>query len=152
MVYFTAAKEAALSEKELTLALMEVAQSTAIQILDQIQEVVPHALTVDKEGQVSVPYLPHEHLEDVGWQDLLNDAADHIRKLVAQDAVSAVALGVELENEGVRGVGIQVESPNETIFQIFPVVEQDGKHSLGEPLDPDSLLIDDLYQRPSAAG
>ncbi len=139
-----------MSEKELTLALLEVAQSTAIQILDQIQEVVPHALTVDKEGQVSVPYLPHEHLEGVGWEDLLKRAAEHLREQVAQDAVTAVALGVELENEGERGVGIQVETPNETVFQIFPIVEKDGKHSLGDPLEPDGLLFEDLYQRPSA--
>ncbi len=139
-----------MSEKELTQKLLEVAHSAALWMLEHNQAVPPHAITLDKEGKISDPYFPHEHQEKVGWEDLLHGAADHIRQLVAQNAVAAVALGVELDNDGLRGGGIQVETAIETLFQIFPIGEKDDKPALGDPLDPDGLLFEDLFGRPDA--
>ncbi len=134
-----------MDDTDLIAKLYEVARNAAHWMLNNVQEVPPHVLTVATDGTVSQPYFPHEHVEDVGWGELLEAAAGHARDQVAGGQVVAVAVGVELQNEGQRGVGIQVETRSKQLFQILPVVATDEGQAFGTPLDPDSFLFDLLF-------
>ena len=134
-----------MDEVALIQQLFEVARNASIWLLDNAKQVPPHVITVADDGTVSEPHFPHEHLEGAGWNELLEGAASHARTQVLTGQVVAVAVGVELENDGQRGVGIQVETQHQQLFRILPVSPTDTGHDFGAALEPDSFLFELLF-------
>lgn len=135
---------APLDEEDLCNKLFEVARDAARWMLENVQQVPPHVFAVANDGTVSDPYFPHDVLEGAGWEALFDAAVSQAQDQMASGDAIAVSLSVELENEGQRGVGIQVETARRQHCRILPVSAEGAAVGFAEPMVPDRLLFDRL--------
>lgn len=141
-----------LDESDLANKLFKLAQDAACWMLENVQQVPPHVLSVAADGTVSDPYFPHDTLEGAGWEELFGAAVSRAQELMSSEVAIAVSVSVELENEGQRGVGIQVETASHQLCRILPVAATGAESPFGEPMIPDRLLFDRLVPPAADAG
>ncbi|MDH5391740.1 MAG: hypothetical protein OEY11_01015 [Gammaproteobacteria bacterium] len=113
---------------------------TAKAMLDEYQMVIPFGLRAFSDTEDMKMNCPAEKNPDAGWQEQIETVVSELKNHLQTEAVSATALVTELQSEGERGIGLQIETAASSVLFVYPCKKENEEWLIDEPVKTDQLL------------
>jgi len=133
-------------EKELLGRLVSLSRKLSLLLLEQTDQVLPFAITLDPAGKKPQTFYPADSRPDATWEQLLDAAADWLMASVASGSVAAVAVVTLLNSDDQRsGIGVQIETVHSGMLHVYPLEKGTDGWVLHELVRIDTPIVEPVW-------
>jgi hypothetical protein len=117
----------------------------AQKMLDEYQMIIPFGVKAFLKNEDVKMQCFQEKFPKADWQELINLTATELKKAVKTEELFATTVITELESEGEKGVGIQIETIESAVLFVYPYEKKDDKWLIDEPIQLDVLTAPKIF-------
>jgi hypothetical protein len=126
--------------------LVLVCIDTAKAMLEEYQTVIPFGIRAFKDNDDLKMNCPGDKNPEANFDQQIEDVVSELKEFVKNENIFATALVTELESEGEKAIGLQVENEMTSVLFVYPFHKNDDKSQTAEewiieaPIQTDQLL------------
>jgi len=113
---------------------------TAKAMLDEYELVIPFGIRSYNDSEDLKMNCPGDKNPEASWHEQIDMVVTELKELVKNESLFATALVTELESEGDKAIGLQVETELSSVLFVYPYKRVDEAWVIDEPVQTDQLL------------
>jgi len=114
---------------------------TAKAMLDEYELIMPFGIRSFNDSEDLKMNCPGDkNPEATSWNEQIDMVVTELKAFVNNESIFSTALVTELESEGDKAIGLQVETELSSVLFVYPYKRVDEAWVIDEPIQTDQLL------------
>lgn len=113
---------------------------TAKAMLDEYELVVPFGIRAYEDSDDLKMNCPSDKNSQADWSEQIGMVVSELKAFVSEEHIFATTLVTELESDGEKGLGLQIESALSSVLFVYPFRKVNDEWVVDEPVQTDQLL------------
>jgi hypothetical protein len=113
---------------------------TARAMLDEYQQVIPFGIRAFNDSEDMKMNCPGDKKPEADWNEQIEMVVAELKEFVLSEKIYATALVTELESEGEKAIGLQVETEMSQVLFVYPYRKEAEDWVIDEPIQTEQLL------------
>jgi hypothetical protein len=116
---------------------------TAKAMLNEYELIMPFGIRSFNDSEDMKMNCPVDANPDANWNEQIELVVSELKDFVASENINATVLVTELESEGEKGIGLQIETELSSVLFVYPYrkdIDNNDQWIVEEPIQTDQLL------------
>ena len=113
---------------------------TAKAMLDEYELIMPFGIRSYNDSEDLKMNCPGDKNPGASWNEQIDMVVTELKEFVNNESIFSTALVTELESEGDKAIGLQVETELSSVLFVYPYKRVDEAWIIDEPIQTDQLL------------
>lgn len=113
---------------------------TAKEMLKEYEVIIPFGIRTFNDSEDMKMNCPGDKNPEDDISNQVEKVVSELKEFVASENIFAVGVVTELESDGDKGVGLQVETEMSSVLFVYPFKKEDEEWLIEEPIQTNQLL------------
>lgn len=113
---------------------------TAKEMLKEYKAVIPFGIRCFNNSEDMKMNCPADNMSKGSNSELVEKVVAELKSFIGKENIFAAALVTELESDGERGIGLQIETEQTAVLFVYPFRQEEEEWMIDEPIQTEQLL------------